>query len=250
MPVDRPLSAGDSGGRLPVVPEHRPTQEDPVTTGEDREFLPAMTRPALLRFYDPISRLLGARDVQWQLVAQAGIEPGATVVEIGCGTGNVLLLAARVVPDAIVIGLDPDADALARADRKLRRAGLAARLDRGYADRLPYDDASVHRVLSAFMLHHLPPDQQQAALHEVHRVLAPGGRVHLVDFDGGRPTPPRALRLLHRGHVRTHAHVHAASPDDPEAVPAALHDAGFAEVARIGHGTTAFGRHTFHRATR
>jgi ubiquinone/menaquinone biosynthesis C-methylase UbiE len=221
-----------------------------VTTAEDREFLPAMTHPALLRFYDPVSRLLGARDVQWQLVAQAGIEPGATVVEIGCGTGNVLLLAGRVVPDATVIGLDPDADALAFAARKLRRAGLTMQLDRGYADHLPYADASVDRVLSAFMLHHLPPDQQQAALREVHRVLVPGGRLHLLDFDGGRPTPPRALRLLHRGHTHTHAHVHAESLGTAEAVTAALREAGFAAVAQSGQGTTAFGPHTFHRATR
>ena len=218
-------------------------------TTEDRAFLPAMARPALLRFYDPMSRLLGARDLQWQLVAQAGIEPGATVVEIGCGTGNVLLLAARVVPDARVIGLDPDADALAFAARKLRRAGLTAQLDRGYADHLPYADASVDRVLSAFMLHHLPPDQQQAALREVHRVLVPGGRLHLIDFDGGRPSPPRVLRLLHRGHARTHAHVHAEL-HDAAAVAVALREAGFAEVAQSGHGTTSFGQHTFHRATR
>jgi ubiquinone/menaquinone biosynthesis C-methylase UbiE len=221
-----------------------------VTAVDDREFLPAMTRPALLRFYDPVSRLLGARDVQWQLVAQAAIEPGATVVEIGCGTGNVLLLAARVVPDATVIGLDPDVDALALAERKLRRAGLTVQLDRAYADRLPYVDASVDRVLSAFMLHHLPPDQQQAALREARRVLVPGGRLHLIDFDGGRPTPPRALRLLHRGHAHMHAHVHAESHGEPAAVTAALREAGFAEVAKCGHGTTAFGRHTFHRATR
>ena len=221
-----------------------------MTTTEDREFLPAMTRPALLRCYDPVSRLLGARDMQWVLVAQAGIEPGATVVEIGCGTGNVLGLAARVGPDATVIGLDPDREALALADRKLRRAGLTVRLDHGYADRLPYPDGSVDRVLSAFMLHHLPPDQQQAALREVHRVLVPGGRLHLLDFDGGRPTPPRVLRLLHRGHARTHAPVHAASHAGPAAVPAALQEAGFAEVGRSGQGSTAFGHHTFHRAAR
>jgi ubiquinone/menaquinone biosynthesis C-methylase UbiE len=221
-----------------------------VTTVDDREFLPAMARPALLRFYDPVTRLLGARDVQWQLVAQAGIEPGATIVEIGCGTGNVLVPAARVVPDARVIGLDPDPEALALAARKLRRAGLSVQLDRGYADRLPYADASVDRVLSAFMLHHLPPEQQQAALREVHRVLVPGGRLHLVDFDGGRPNPPRALRLLHRGHAHAHTHVHADAHHGPDAVSAALREAGFATVTQSGHGSTAFGAHTFHRATR
>lgn len=221
-----------------------------MTTAEDREFLPALTRPGLLRFYDPLTRLLGAREVSWQLVAQAGIEPGATVVEIGCGTGNVLLLAARVAPDATVVGLDPDRDALALADRKLRRAGLAARLDHGYADALPYADGSVDRVLSSFMLHHLPPDQQQAALREVRRVLVPGGRLHLVDVDGGRPSPPRVLRLLHRGHDRAHPHAHAGSHAGPGAVTAALQEAGFTDVTQAGHGSTAFGAHTFHRATR
>ena len=156
---------------------------------EDRDFLPAMGRPGLLALYDPFTRLLGARDAHWPLVAQAGIEPGQTVLEIGTGTGSVLLLVARAAPDATVIGLDPDPEALAVAGRTLRRAGVPIRLDRGYADRLPYPDGSVDRVLSSFMLHHLQPDAQQAALREVRRVLAPGGRLHLVDFDGAPSGP-------------------------------------------------------------
>lgn len=218
-----------------------------MTTAEDRDFLPAMARPSLLPFYDTISRLLGARDAQWQLVAQAGIEPGATVLEIGCGTGNVLTLAARVAAGATVIGLDPDRGALAIAARKTQREGLAVRLDRGYADRLPYADGSVDRVLSSFMLHHLPPPEQQAALREARRVLVPGGRLHLLDFDGERRTPPYALRLLQwrHGHGDHHPHVHGTG--DPVA---ALAEAGFAEVAQTGHGTTRFGRYTLHRASR
>jgi ubiquinone/menaquinone biosynthesis C-methylase UbiE len=214
---------------------------------EDRDFLPAMGRPGLLALYDPFTRLLGARDAHWPLVAQAGIEPGQTVLEIGTGTGSVLLLVARAAPDATVIGLDPDPEALAVAGRKLRRAGAPARLDRGYADRLPYPDGSVDRVLSSFMLHHLPPPEQQAALREARRVLVPGGRLHLLDFDGERRTPPYALRLLQwrHGHGDHHPHVHGTG--DPVA---ALAEAGFAEVAQTGHGTTRFGRYTLHRASR
>jgi ubiquinone/menaquinone biosynthesis C-methylase UbiE len=218
-----------------------------MTTVEDREFLPAMARPSLLRYYDTVSRLMGARDLHWQLVAQAGIEPGTTVVEIGCGTGNVLALAARVYPDVVVIGLDPDPEALAIAARKTQRAGLAVRLDRGYADRLPYADGSVDRVLSSFMLHHLPPAEQQAALREAHRVLAPGGRLHLLDFAGGRPTRPRVLRLLHRGHGHGGPRPHVHATGDPVT---ALTEAGFIDVVPTGDGTTPFGRHTFHRAVR
>ena len=175
-----------------------------MTAVDDREYLPAMGRTALLPLYDPFTRLLGVRDAHWRLVAQAGIEPGATVLEIGCGTGNLLLLAARAVPGATLTGLDPDPAVLALAGRKARRAGVTLRLDRGYADRLPYPDGSVDRVLSAFMLHHLPAAQQHAALREVRRVLAPGGRLHLLDIDGSPPSA--AGRLLRLGHVHTAEH--------------------------------------------
>jgi ubiquinone/menaquinone biosynthesis C-methylase UbiE len=217
-----------------------------MATTDDRDYLPAMPRPALLRLYDPFSRLMGARDAQWQLVAQAAIDPGATVLEIGCGTGNVLLLVARVAPGATVFGLDPDARALEMAGRKARRAGATVRLDRGYADRLPYPDGGVDRVLSSFMLHHLPTEQQHPALREVHRVLAPGGRLHLLDFDG-TPSGPVG-RLLHRPGRAGHGHGHGGPAFG--GMRDALTAAGFAEVVELGRGTTPMGGHTFFRATR
>jgi SAM-dependent methyltransferase len=229
-----------------------------VTSIDDRDYLPAMAHAGLLPLYDPLTRLLGVRDVHWRLVAQAGIEPGATVVEIGCGTGNLLLLAARAVPSATLIGLDPDPSALAVARRKARRAGVTLRLDHGYADRLPYPDGSVDRVLSAFMLHHLPGDQQQAALREVHRVLAPGGRLHLLDIDGSPPSRPgRLLRLghVHRAeHGHGHGHGHAQpgpyAHADPATALAALRDAGLTDAAVVAHGAMPLGGYSYYRASR
>ena len=221
---------------------------------EERDFLPAMGRPGLLAFYDPFSRLLGARDAHWPLVAQAGIEPGQTVLEIGTGTGSVLLLVARVAPDATVIGLDPDPEALAVAGRKLRRAGVPARLDRGYADRLPYPDGSVDRVLSSFMLHHLQPDAQQAALREVRRVLAPGGRLHLVDFDGAPSGPVGRLLRVGRGHGHGQGQGHGQGHGhaQPAFVPVleVLAGAGFTDATVLGHGRNRVGRFVFYRAAR
>jgi SAM-dependent methyltransferase len=229
-----------------------------VTTVDDREYLPAMGRPALTPLYDPFTRLLGVRNAHWPLIAQAGIEPGATVLEIGCGTGNVLLLAARAVPGAAFVGLDPDAAALGVARRKARRAGVTLRLDHGYADRLPYPDGSVDRVLSSFMLHHLPAKQQREALQEVRRVLAPGGRLHLLDIDGSPPS--RAGRLLraghlHRGEAHDHGHGHEDRPGphtraDPETAVAALREAGLTEAAVVAHGAMPMGGYSYYRATR
>jgi SAM-dependent methyltransferase len=221
---------------------------------DHREFLPAMGRVGLLPLYDPVTRLMGVRDAHWRLVAQAGIEPGATVLEIGCGTGNVLLLAARAVPGATLIGLDPDPAVLAVAGRKARRAGVPLRLDHGYADRLPYPDGSVDRVLSAFMLHHLPADQQRDALQEVRRVLAPGGRLHLLDLDGSPPS--RAGRLLSRGHRhRAEGHGHGDRPGPhahatPDSVLAALTDAGLVDAAVVANGAMPMGGYGYFRAVR
>ena len=66
------------------------------------------------------------------------------------------------------------------------------RLEQGFADELPHADGSVDRVLSAFVFHHLPPDAKAAMLREVRRVLVPGGRLILLDFEGH----PRPLRLV------------------------------------------------------
>jgi SAM-dependent methyltransferase len=227
-----------------------------VATVDDRAYLPAMGRTALLPLYDPCTRLLGVRDAHWRLIAQAGIEPGATVLEIGCGTGNLLLLAARAVPGATLIGLDPDPAVLATATRKARRAGVTLRLDRGYADRLPYPDGSVDRVLSAFMLHHLPADQQHDALREVRRVLAPGGRLHLLDIDGSPPS--RVGRLLRVGQLHragTHGHGHDGRPGphahaDPDTLLAAFEKAGLVDAAVVAHGAMPVGGYGFFRAAR
>ena len=251
----------------PVLPKEatvpHPTTHDDAPRG--RPYLSAMSHPRLLPLYDAFTRLAGVRSTQWRLVAQAGIAPGATVLEIGAGTGTVLLLAKRAVGTATVTGLDPDPRALAIAHRRAAREGVEVRLDHGYADRLPYADGSVDRVLSAFMLHHLPGAEKAAALREAHRVLAPGGSLHIVDLGGEQ----RGVvgRLLHRSHragrveqdaARDHGHHGDQGPAPlrgpeiaaPHEVVRLLREAGFAEPGPVGQGRTAVGGVTFYRAAR
>jgi ubiquinone/menaquinone biosynthesis C-methylase UbiE len=145
-------------------------------------YLPGMGLHWLLPLYDPISRLLGMEAPHLRLTDQAGLGPGRRVLEIGCGTGNLALLAKRLHPQAEITGLDPDPQALARARRKAASHGLALRLDQGFAGALPYADASFDRVLSSFMLHHLDEAERRRALSEAARVLKPGGSLHVVDI--------------------------------------------------------------------
>ncbi|WP_209306361.1 class I SAM-dependent methyltransferase [Blastococcus sp. CT_GayMR19] len=211
-------------------------------SGEERPFLPGMRRNWLLPLYDPLTRLLGIRRVHVRLLGQAGVRPGHRVLEIGCGTGNLLLAAKRSQPAATVVGVDPDLTALARAQRKAHRRGLAVQLDRGYADELPYADDSVDVVLSSFMLHHVPADRREPAMREVRRVLRPGGALHLVDIGGADAHADGWIaRRAHR-HELTEGEVGGGIPD-------LLRRAGFLDVSETGSDARRHvGRFTFYRA--
>jgi ubiquinone/menaquinone biosynthesis C-methylase UbiE len=201
-----------------------------------------MSRTWLLPLYDPLTQLLGVRSVHRRLLDQAAVLPGQRVLEIGCGTGNLLLTAKQTQPAATVVGTDPDLTALARAYRKARRRGLAVQLDRGYADELPYADDSVDVVLSSFMLHHVPADRREPASREVRRVLRPGGALHLVDID--------AAAAPSDGWIARRCHRHGLHPEDPGGgIPELLRRAGFTDVTETGsEARRRVGRFTFYRA--
>ena len=126
--------------------------------------------------------------------AIAPLPPGATVVDVGCGAGTDLLLAARRIgPGGRAIGVDMTAEM-----RAIARAGAAAGgLDNvdvrdGDATSLPLETASVDVVISNGVLN-LVPDKL-LALSEMRRVLRPGGRVQIADIVLGVELPESARR--------------------------------------------------------
>jgi ubiquinone/menaquinone biosynthesis C-methylase UbiE len=148
-----------------------------------RHFVPCMGGSALTPFYDILHRLSGLGDVHDKMISMAELRPGQRVLDIGCGTGNLLIALGRGNPGVEIEGLDPDRRTLAKAARKAHRAGVAASWRPGYAQDLPHADGSVDRVFSSLMLHHLH-DDKDALLSEVRRVLRPDGLLVLADIDG------------------------------------------------------------------
>jgi ubiquinone/menaquinone biosynthesis C-methylase UbiE len=153
-----------------------------TTTESPRPFVPGMGRDWLLPLYDPFTRLLGLDSVRRELLREAALRPRQRVLDIGCGTGSLAILAKRLFPEIEVVGLDPDPKALVRAGRKARRAGVEVTFERGYSDVLNHPDASFDRVFSSFMFHHLERREKEGTLRAIRRVLKPGGSLHLVDF--------------------------------------------------------------------
>jgi demethylmenaquinone methyltransferase/2-methoxy-6-polyprenyl-1,4-benzoquinol methylase len=137
----------------------------------------------------------GAAERAKRRLVQENVRPGARVLEIGCGTGSLAILAAKA--GAHVEGFDVAPGMLEVAHEKVAAEGLGDRIDlveMGIAgmDRLP--DERFDLVMSTLVFSELSPDEQAYALAEARRVLRPGGRVALADE--AQPTRPLA-RLLH-----------------------------------------------------
>ena len=152
----------------------------------NEEYIPALSYRFLTPFYDFIQKYV-VRDIRYKslLIAQAEIEAGQHVLDLGCGTGTLAIMAKQAQPGADVSGLDADPDMLKVAKYKSSQLHVPVKFDVGFTNKLPYPDHSFDRVLSSIMIHHLKtPDKWQTA-REVYRVLKPGGQLHIIDF--GKP---------------------------------------------------------------
>ena len=109
------------------------------------------------------------------------LDPGRTVLDLGCGAGTDLLIAAQMVgPGGRAIGIDMTAAMLDRARASAQEMGLAnVEVHESLVETLPVDDASVDVVISNGVIDLIV--DKEAVFDEIDRVLRPGGRLQIAD---------------------------------------------------------------------
>lgn len=174
------------------------------------------------RYYDTFD-LGGVNDQKKLAVDVLGLSPDSRVLDVGTGTGAIIPYAAqRLGKGGSVLGVDFSEAMVARANRRIEAAGIAAIARAEVADctALPYPDCSFDAALATFAFTSFPePDK---AIAEVFRVLKPGARFSVLDT-GRPPAGKQRFRYRYLKAVMWRAGYTDISLD----VPALLRKAGF-----------------------
>ncbi|RAZ88142.1 SAM-dependent methyltransferase [Mesorhizobium hawassense] len=140
-----------------------------------------------------------------RLIDGLDVPQGGTVLELGCGTGRNIVLAARRYPDAHFFGLDISAEMLETAGAATAREGLSNKVNLARGDATDFDAKALFgierfdRVFVSYSLSMIPGWEKTVSAAIA--ALAPGGSLHVVDF-GQQEGLPRWFRSLLRGWLR------------------------------------------------
>lgn len=189
-------------------------------------FTPALGRLAPARFFDYVVAMTRERLWRGLTVKHLAPQPDEAILDVGCGTGSLALLAARSQPRARIAGLDPDPEVLAVARHKDPDAQV--RWLTGMGDNLveSVGAESMDAVMSSLVLHQCPMPVKRTILASMFAVLRPGRRLVVADYGWQRTRLMRtAFRIVQLADGKTDT-----QPNADGVLPDLMAAAGFADV--------------------
>ena len=182
------MQAGTPGLKSPHMTD--PATPDPVTT--DTDLPPSLTK---LTFHGPLSEARAARITQ-----RLGANSPDTILDIGCGWGELMLRILGALPGATGLGLDTDEGDLTRGRDNARARSLSGRVTFANESGVGTTRGSADLVLCLGASHALseakPPEHIAAALHALRRLVTPGGRVLFGEGFWERPPTEAELAAM------------------------------------------------------
>ncbi len=164
------------------------------------KYIPALRFKWLTPLYDFFLGItMPEKKIKKYLINCAAISDETKVLDFGCGTATLTIMAKQSHPGAQITGIDIDVEILNKAIHKVREKKLDIFLLNYDGVKLPFQNNAFHSVISCLVFHHLDTDTKQKALAEIYRILNSGGKLNIADFGRSKSWVQRALFNMIRG---------------------------------------------------
>ena len=170
-----------------------------------------LDNPEVAKAFEKMTNILPFRLLRKKVISKLkDFNPKGTLVDIGCGSGNLIIQIAESFPDLNLIGIDIASEILEFAKKRALDRSLGKRIEFkiGNVEKLPFSNESIDFIISTFSLHHWVNPLK--GFNEIHRVLKRDGTLLIFDFrrDSRRffygfltfitkVVAPKALREVH-----------------------------------------------------
>jgi ubiquinone/menaquinone biosynthesis C-methylase UbiE len=180
-------------------PAYQQVDEDEIMKSQMEKMVPS---------YDAYMRKMTfgrERALREMTVHLALVQPGNTVLEVGCGTGTLTLEAKRQAgPAGKVFGIDIIPGMIELSQRKAEQANQDVTFQLGSIDDIPFPANYFDAVMCSFMIFHMSEATRRKGIAEIHRVLKPQGRLLVLDLATPPQPLPRAIAQMVFGFMVDH----------------------------------------------